>query len=164
MQNATAVAAVAAALAITLLPASAHRPVFNTHEIIINEGDLFDGIAYPAGTLVRVREGTKTVVNIRLNSDFEMNGHVILAGSRLYVPAGKLTSYFTVKGQTINGIVLPKDSQLAFDGHGKLQMIISPGAVKIGGKTYRAHNWVQFGANGEVIPTEANYTNRPGRD
>jgi sugar lactone lactonase YvrE len=125
-----------------------------THEVTVKAGDTYDGIQYPVGTKVNLYDKGNTVGSVVLSQDFKMNGQLILKGTQLYVPHGKLGCLFSREGQTIGAIVLKKDAQVCFNEQARLEMIHLAHDNDILGYPFAANSWVQFHPGGKVAQGE----------
>ena len=130
--------------------AAATRPMITTHAVIVSAGETYDGIQYPIGTEVNLTDIDNAVSRVLLSQDFEMNGHLIKKGTRLYVPNGKLGCYWSQEGQVIGSIVLKEEADVCFNDKGELGTIHLRHANEILGNPFAANSWVQFHPDGKV--------------
>lgn len=138
-----------------VLACHATTPVLRTHTRTIQPGQLVEGVAFPAGSLVEVVDGTGQVLNVTLGDDAQLQGHWLKKGTQIYLrPAGKLGSVFTVAGQSVEGIAFGEGAQIGFDSQGRIDMAHIEHETRIGKGTYAANQWVNFYPNGRVMDGE----------
>jgi hypothetical protein len=122
-------------------PSLAKRAAPPTHEVVVKKGDVFQGVKFPPGTLLRVYADDKTVASATISADFTLRGVAVKAGSTLslwdngvlmelspkeggfthvYNRDGKLESMAIYQPQAVQGFRYVKGAQIYFHPSGKV--------------------------------------------
>lgn len=131
--------------------ALATRPLIKSHMITTKPGQRIDGVVFPAGTRVELRDGSNQVLLIQLNRDFRFDGHLLRKGASFDLQGNKhISTLMTSAGQRIDGMQFGAGAQLTFGAKGGLANAHIDHATRVGHFTYAENSWIAFGPGNHV--------------
>ena len=122
-----------------------------TKEIIVKAGEVYQGVEFPEGTILRVVIQNNGVSSVVLSQDFKMSGHLIKKGTPLEIQGKDLFRISPADGQKINDMEFAGEADsIQFRNDGSVENIFLSKPKIIQGVRWAANNWIEFHPNSKV--------------
>lgn len=133
-----------------LVPSAyARRAAPPVKEVIVKEGEVYQGVRFPAGTKLYVQVQGGAVTQATLSADFTMSGVKLLKGTTLEIFGdGKLFSFSPLEGQQCGGFTFRagQAQTVTLDRDGKLSHIQLSAPMEAQGYRFGAGSQLRYAA------------------